>query len=59
MYRKRKRNQHNIKFQCDQKGFFKTLQGDQTRKGKMPEIEKFVELWGSIWKKNKRTQNMP
>ena len=42
MYRKRKRNQHNIKFQRDQKGFFKTLQGDQTRKGKMPEIEKFV-----------------
>ena len=28
---KRKRKQDNIKFQRDQKGFFKTLEGDQTR----------------------------
>ena len=25
----------------------------------MPEIEKFVEFWGGIWKKNERTPNMP
>ena len=28
---KRKRKQDNIKFQREQKGFFKTLEGDQTR----------------------------
>ena len=55
---KRKRKQDNIKFQRDQKGFFKTLEGDQTREGRMPEIEKFVEFWGGIWEKNERTPNM-
>ena len=56
---KRKRKKDNIKFQRDQKGFFKTLEGDQTREGRMPEIEKFVEFSGGIWEKNERTPNMP
>ena len=25
----------------------------------MPEKEKFVEFWGSIWEREKRTPNMP
>ena len=45
---KRKRKQDNIKFQRDQKGFFKTPEGGQTREGRMPEIEKFFEFWGGI-----------
>ena len=55
---KRKRKQDNIKLQRDQKRFFKTLEVDQTRERKMPEIEKFVKFWGGIWKKNKRTPNI-
>ena len=35
---KRNRKQDNIKFQRDKKSFFKTLEDDQTQKGKMPEI---------------------
>ena len=53
---KRKRKQD--KFKRNQKGFFKTLEGDQTREGKMSEIEKFVEFWGAIWEENERTPNM-
>ena len=41
---KRKRRQDNIKFQRDQKGFFKTLVGGQTREGKMFGIEKLVKF---------------
>ena len=57
--KKRKRNQDKINFQRDQKGFFKALEGEQTREGKMSEIERFVKFWGSIWEKNERTLNMP
>ena len=41
---KRKRRQDNIKFQRDQKGFFKTLVARQTREGKMLGIEKLVKF---------------
>ena len=56
---KRKRKQDNIKFHRDKRGFFKTLEGEQTREGKMPEIEKFVKFWGGIWEKNERIPSMP
>ena len=56
---KRKRKQDNIKFQRDQKGFFKTLDGEQTQEGKIPEIKNFVKVWGSICEKNERTPSMP
>ena len=55
---KRKRKQDNIKFQRDQKAFFKILEGEQTQEGKMPEIEKFVKFWGGIWEKKERTPNI-
>ena len=32
------------------------METDQSREGKMPEIEKFVEYLGGIWEK---TSNMP
>ena len=35
------------------------MEGDQTREGKMPEIEKFVEFWGGLWERNARTLNIP
>ena len=49
----RKKKENNIKFQCDQKSFLKTL-GDQTWEGK-----NFAAFWSGIRKKNKRTLNMP
>ena len=45
---KEKEKQDNIKFQRDQKDFFKTLEGDKTREGKMPEIEKFFKFCGGM-----------
>ena len=45
---KRRRKQDNIKFQRDQKGFFRTLEEDLTREGEMPEMDKFVDFWGGI-----------
>ena len=46
-------------FQRDQKGFFRTLEGEEAHEGEMPEMEKFVELWGGIWEREERTPNMP
>ena len=46
--KKRRRRQDNIMFQCDQKGFFWTLEEDGTREGERPEIDKFLDFWGGI-----------
>ena len=48
----RKRRQGNIKFQHDQKGFINTLEGEQTREGKIPVTDKFVKFCSGIWEKN-------
>ena len=45
---KRGRKQDNIMFQRDQKGFFRTLEGEEAHEGEMPEMEKFVEFWEGI-----------
>ena len=56
---KRKRKQESIKFQRDQKGLSKTLEGDQKQEATMPEIGKFVEFVENpmkvrgIWQKMK------
>ena len=41
---KRRRKQDNIMFQQDQKGFFRTLEGEEAHEGEMPEIERLVEF---------------
>ena len=46
-------------FQRDQKGFFRTLEGEEAYVGEMPEMEDFVEFWGGIWEREERTSNMP
>ena len=58
---KRRRKQDNIMFQLqhDQKGFFWTLEEDGTREGEMPEMDKFVDFWGGIWKRKERVPYMP
>ena len=56
---KRRRKQDNIIFQQLQKGFFKTLEGEEAHEGATPEMEKFVEFWGGIWEREKRMPNMP
>ena len=42
-----------------QKGFFRTLEEEETHEEGMPEMEKFVDFWGGIWEKEERTSNMP
>ena len=42
---KKRRKQHNIMFQLDQKGFFRTLEEDGAREGEMPEMDKFLDFW--------------
>ena len=34
--------------QRDQKGFFRTLEGEEAHEGEMPETENFVEFLGGI-----------
>ena len=46
-------------FQRDQKGFFRTLEGEEAHEGEIPEMEKFVEFWGGIWEREERTPSMP
>ena len=56
---KRRRKQHNIMFQLDQKEFFRTLEEDGTREGEMPEMDKFLDFWGGIWERKERTPYVP
>ena len=46
-------------FQRDQRGFFRTLEGNVVHEGEMPEKEKFVEFWGGIWEREEITPNIP
>ena len=50
------RKQDNIKFQRDQKGFLKTLEGQQISEGKKSAIEKFVNFWVAFGRKTKNTK---
>ena len=54
-----RRKQDNVMFQQDQRGFFRTLGGNMVHEGEMPEMEKFVEVWGGLWEREKITPNMP
>ena len=56
---KRNWKKHNIMFQRDQKGFFRTLEAVEKREGEMPEMQRFAEFWGDIWEQNEPTPNMP
>ena len=56
---KRWRKQDNVMFQRDQRGFFRTLEGNVVHEGEMPEMEKFVQFWGGIWEREEITPNMP
>ena len=59
---KRSRKQ-DIMFQRHQKGFFRTLEGEEAHEEEMPEMQKFVEFWGGIWERERereeRTPYMP
>ena len=35
--------------------FYRNTQGTKQLKGKVPEMEKFEEFWGGIWKDNTKT----
>ena len=52
---KRRRKQDNIMFLQHQKGFFRTLEEEETHEEEMPEMEKFVDFWG--WYLGKRRKN--
>ena len=56
---KRKRKQDNIKFQRDQKGFFKTLEGGQTREGRMPDLKNLLNFGVESERKTKGDQICP
>ena len=56
---KRNRKKDNIRFQKDQKNFFRTLEKVQKHEGEMTEMEKFVEFWRDTWEQNVPTPNMP
>ena len=56
---KQRRKQDNVMFQRHQRGFFRMLEGNVVHEEEMPEMEKFVELWGGIWEREEITPNMP
>ena len=55
----RNRKKHNIMFQQDQKGFFRTLEAVEKREAEMHKMQRFVEFWGGIWEQNEPMPNMP
>ena len=46
-------------FQQDQKGFFKSLEGNTVQEGAMPDMERFINFWGGIWEKQIMMPDMP
>ena len=48
-----RRKQENIVFQRNEKGFFRTLEGEEVHEGELPEMEKFVEF-GEVFGKEKK-----
>ena len=46
-------------FQRDQKGFFRTLEGEEAHEGEMPEMERFSKFWVGIWEREEITPYMP
>ena len=55
----RKRKLDNIMFQKHLGAFFIKLEEKSNRKGQMPEMDKFIEFWGGIWKRRELTPYMP
>ena len=43
-------------FQRHQKGFFRTLEGEEAHEEEMPEMQKFVEFWGGIWERERERE---
>ena len=56
---KRKRKLDNFMFQKDQRAFFRKLEEKSNQKGQMLAMDKFIELWGGIWKRRGNTPHMP
>ena len=46
---KHNQKKHNIMFQGDQKGFFRTLEAVEKCEGETPKMQRFAEFWGGIW----------
>ena len=46
---KNNQKKHNIMFQWDQKGFFRTLEAVEKCEGETPKMQRFAEFWGGIW----------
>ena len=59
MIKRGKRIRDNATFERDQKSFFRKIESSTSHEGQIPNIEKFVELWGGIWEKEERTPEMP
>ena len=55
---KRNRKKHNIMFQRDQSGFFRTLEEVEKCEGEMPGLQRFVKFWGDVWEQNEPMPNM-
>ena len=53
---KRRRKQDNFMFQQDQKGFFRTLEGEEAHDGEMTEMKKFIKSWGGIWERERERE---
>ena len=53
---RRGRKQDRIMFQLDQKGLFRTVEGQEAHEGEIQEIEKFVGFGEVFWKEKKEQQ---
>ena len=41
------------------RNFLKKVEGSTEYQGQIPEMDKFIEFWGSIWEKEESTPEMP
>ena len=56
---KRKRKLDNIMCRKDQKAFFRKFKKKSNQNRHMPEMDKFIEFWGGVWKRRENTLHMP
>ena len=46
-------------FEKHQRNFYRRIENNTKYEGKTPEVDKFVNVWGGIWEKDKKTPVIP
>ena len=58
-YRRGRKTHNNARFREDEGRFYRKMNQTKNFTGTVPEIEKFVQSWGGIWKQKSTTKEQP